>query len=367
MNIKNLLKGKKSKEKAQIKSREIAKCKIGKYTKGDFDIEIIGDITEIEGGIQLFAKAWKDGKQLGFGKDGTVEIERFLIYNPPILVDDENGEIVRKSKNEKGETIIRLLREDPMEALKQSLTHTIGLVGKDGKNIIKGKVGNTTSTFHPDAGTGGTSGDWRVAYDSGSNSNNETWATVIGANGNLVDSESVTSTTAPASRGSTIFEKWRALWVIHTGFDTSALPDGDTIDSATYSVMPKQALTSADGSLNVVSSNPTSNTSGTVSDYQARGSTRFSTDHSVSDDVNDSYTDWSLNASGLAHITKTSISNFILTMAEDIDGTSPTWSSGETYGWNNVYMADETGTTKDPKLVVVHSVSVMGKSFAQII
>src|SRR3989344_2016473 len=48
----------------------------------------IQSVQKIEGGIEILARAWKDGKQLGFGKDGSVEIERFKIFNPPILVDD---------------------------------------------------------------------------------------------------------------------------------------------------------------------------------------------------------------------------------------------------------------------------------------
>ena len=93
--IEKVLKDKTSVEKIKIKSEELAKVSIGKFKKNDLDIEIIGDIKEIDGGIELFAKAWKDGKQLGFGKDGSVEIERFRFFNPPFLVGDVNGDIVR--------------------------------------------------------------------------------------------------------------------------------------------------------------------------------------------------------------------------------------------------------------------------------
>ena len=151
------LKNNTPKEKANIKSIEIAKLKIAKFKKGDLIIEIIGDIVAIDGGIQLFAKSWKSGKQLGFGKDGLVEIERFRFYNPPILVDDPNGNIIRKweEKNlntKKTETKQRILKYSPEEAIKEFLSHTISLVGKENANIVKDKVGNTTSTFYPAAG-----------------------------------------------------------------------------------------------------------------------------------------------------------------------------------------------------------------------
>src|SRR3990167_1069334 len=43
----------------------------------------------------------KRGTELrGFGADGSVEIERFRIYNPPILVDDPNGTIIREWTDE---------------------------------------------------------------------------------------------------------------------------------------------------------------------------------------------------------------------------------------------------------------------------
>src|SRR3990167_3637881 len=90
-------------EKSRIKSQEIGKLNLtGEYSNFQYGlrIEIISKVEAIEvggsHGIELFAKAWKNGKQMGFGKDGSVEIERFRIFNPPILVDDPNGTIIRE-------------------------------------------------------------------------------------------------------------------------------------------------------------------------------------------------------------------------------------------------------------------------------
>src|SRR3990167_1737916 len=94
----NILQNKNSKEKSQIKSLEIAKLKHSGVYNGiqhGTKIEIIGEVKAIEingqHGIELFARAWRGTQQLGFGSDGSVEIERFRIFNPPILVDDPNG------------------------------------------------------------------------------------------------------------------------------------------------------------------------------------------------------------------------------------------------------------------------------------
>jgi len=69
--IEKLLKNKNSKERANIKGKEIAKVNFrGKHTDTKTKIKIeITDIKEIEGGVEVFARAWKGKKQLGFGKD----------------------------------------------------------------------------------------------------------------------------------------------------------------------------------------------------------------------------------------------------------------------------------------------------------
>jgi len=130
------LTNKTAKEKAQLKSIELAKVKISKFKKGDFDIEIIGDIKEIEvngvNGIELFATAKKNGKPCGFGKDGSIDIERFRFFNPPILVDDKNGDIIEERTNP-------ITKENPKDGkyIKRSATT---LVSNPESNRIKKKI-----------------------------------------------------------------------------------------------------------------------------------------------------------------------------------------------------------------------------------
>jgi len=141
--IKDKLKNKTPKEIAKIKATEIAKLDLrGKFVKDDFEIEIVSEIKKIEvkeqSGIEYFAKAWRNGKQVGFGKDGSVEIERFRVFNPPILVDDPNGDIlIDEIDPHTKEKKVRKLKEDLERATKESLIHTIQLVAKDDKNIFK--------------------------------------------------------------------------------------------------------------------------------------------------------------------------------------------------------------------------------------
>src|SRR3990167_4725754 len=97
--INELLQNKTAIEKSRIKSEEISKLNhIGTYDDLRYGLKVeIQSLKAIEvngsHGVEIMARAWKGTKQLGF-VDGTVEIERFRIFNPPIVVDDPNGDII---------------------------------------------------------------------------------------------------------------------------------------------------------------------------------------------------------------------------------------------------------------------------------
>jgi hypothetical protein len=98
VSIEQQLIGKTKNEKADIKSSEIIKNNFtGTYTDTVYGETIeIKSISKIDRGIEIYARAWKGTEQLGFGADGTTEWERFIILNPPILVNDPNGKIIRQ-------------------------------------------------------------------------------------------------------------------------------------------------------------------------------------------------------------------------------------------------------------------------------
>jgi len=358
--IEKVLKDKTSVEKIKIKSEELAKVSIGKFKKNDLDIEIIGDIKEIDGGIELFAKAWKDGKQLGFGKDGSVEIERFRFFNPPVLVGDVNGDIVREFTDVATKEIKqRKLKYDPEEAIKQILEQTINVVGKDGSNIIIGKVGNTTSTFYSAAGANSPV-DGYAQHRTGGAGTGVSWSTLVGAAGTTAIVTG-TQTYAFSILADTTSGQWR---IIRRGiqlFNTAAI-DTDEISSATFSLkgIAKSDTLSTTPNVNIYSSNPASDSNLVGGDYDSLGSTEFSSSVAYADLTNDSttYVDFILNASGIAAIDKTGISKLGTRNANrDVANSSPTWSSGAQSYWL-AYYADEAGTTSDPKLVVEHSAAV---------
>lgn len=371
--IESILKNKQSSEKALIKSEEIAKQKMaGVYNDSKYrlKIEIIGDVKtiEIEGqwGIELFAKAWKNGKQLGFGKDGSVEIERFRIFNPPILVDDPNGTIVRTwTDTITGELKQRKLREDPIEAIRQDLAHTISLVRKENTQIVIGKIGNTTSTFYPNADVESTSVDGSSSYNDGTNPGT-VWATMRDA----ATGTGVNDATSPDTIFTrTTFVEWRNIGRAFLLFDTSTI-GSDTIDSATISVNPDEVFnvnTTASWTKTVVlvASTPASNTAITTADYDQFGTTQLSdSSYDTSTLGVGSYASLTLNATGRAAVNGSGISKFGLRTGNDNANSEPTDSDGtDRYEGMSIKSAETAGTTADPKLVVVHSAVSSGKNF----
>lgn len=351
-------------EKASIKSCEITKRGTefaGIYNSAQYGtkIEIIGDVKNIEingqHGIELFAKAWRGTQQLGFGADGSVEIERFRIFNPPILVDDPNGTIIREwTDSFTGQFYQRKLREDPLEAIKQVIAHNVKIVGKDNNKIVVGKIGNTTSTFYPDADPETTSFDGNVnqAYGAGAG---QTWATIHDLTVGSISGEAGT-TVDVRIRADTGTNNWRDIQRGIVLFDTSTLPDTDTINSATMSVYGQNIINTLSGTgLNIYSSTPASNTAIANEDYDQLGTTAFSSAISTGAISTTAYNDFVLNASGLAGISKTSVSKFGARESSfDAPNSSPTWGSGLDF-LVQFYSADQAGTTSDPKLVVVHS------------
>lgn len=333
----------------------VTKARWVTYVSGEYSIEI-RKVEKIEGGVQVFARAWKNGNPVGFGSDGTVEIERFQIFNPPVMVPDGTctEEIITLGSRQET-TCTPNYREDPEEALRRELAHTIKLVGKEGNKIVAGKVGNTTSTFYPDANPETSSVDGYVGRDAGA----EGWATVRGGAGTNADDTGI-GYVATQDSGGTTASLFRGILV----FNTAAIPDTDTISSATLSLYGRagsdQSCTSnAQTGLNFTSSSPASNTALAATDYPVAnfGSTAFlDTAFTFASFSTGAYNDGVLNASGIANISVTGVSKFAARLGGDISNTEPTCSGAQAAEYRSE-SADFAGTTSDPKLVVVHAVA----------
>jgi len=302
------------------------------------EIEIV-ETNIIDGGIEVFARAWRNGLQIGLGADGTVDIERFRFINPPVLVKDPNGNIERVYEfvTESGtETVSSFYREDPEEALLQSLSHSIEIVGLSGDNIIAGKIGNTTDTFYSSTDDGTiirqTEATWAGARD--------------GATG------TVGQTNPEYAMGEYIVGSLYRVARFYVSFNTGpTIPDGSSISSATLSLYGFNAQ--GDGfsdSIHAVKSTLASAPSLATGDFD--GVTFSSLASATIASIGSSaYTDFALSST--SGISDTGYSNYAFITGLDLNNTTP--SPQGTRNYKYFYTFDETGSAQDPKLVVVHT------------
>lgn len=299
---------------------------------------------DVKGGCtEIYARAWKNGVQIGFGRDGTVDIERFRYFNLPELVEDPCGEIAVYIK---GNSVLKLpgqiirYTKNKERAMMRALEDTIlSMVNiHDASKIIKGKRGNTTTTVYADPS----------AYMFNTNAN---WAT-LRADGTSVGYDTTSSIEAVFISGKiTNYNAGRNIY----HFDTSGIPDTDVISAATFSVKftgsgsNAESTHPANGALVGVTGTPDENTS----DYGKINETRYAdTDVLIEDVYNTAgYADWSMNATGVAAINKSGDTYLGIRGSNAFsDATTPT---ARSYAMG--YFAAASGTTNDPKLVIEHA------------
>ncbi len=355
--VSDLLENKTAQEKATIKGQEIAKLGfISRTQRSDYDIEVVS-MRPIEKGVEVFARAWNKNGQIGFGRDGSIEIERFVIINPPILVPDSEGIIQREwtDPNTK-EKKTRKLREDTTESLLQIIEHAMKLKRQKfgSKNIINGKIGNTTSIIYSNGDPEINSVDGTIEMDNGSNGS--IWSAIHDASaGTTAVSNATAGNYARVYGTGTSGNPWRNITRGFILFDTSVISDNDTKDSATLSIYGNNVSNMHSQSLEIVSSTPASNIDLVTGDYDQLGTTQFATPISFGSWNTSGYNNFTLNSSGRANISLTGISKFGTRTNSDRANTAPTTMSGDHNSYAGGYFTDQTGTTTDPKLVVEHT------------
>ena len=223
------------------------------------------------------------------------------------------------------------------------------------------QVGLTHETYHPDANPETNTVDGQASRTNGIS---ET-LTVIrdGAGGHSADSGATTYQNR--IQASTTTDQYSSIWRSIFLFDTSGIDDGDTIDSAIFSLYRTSesdglsGASSDNSKVQLCSATPASNTALQKSDYGQVDTTDNGKSGTQASKSDNAYYDITLNSTGLANIDKTGITKFGLRYVWDADDTEVglTWSStGNQYEFG-VY-ADTSGETQDPKLVVTHSVAV---------
>jgi len=319
------------------------------------EIEIV-EVNPIADGVEVFARAWSNKKQIGFGKDGTVDIERFLIHNPPVLVDDPAGDIIVDDPGDEERGVppsVRRLREDPEASLLDSITTTMDVMTNlhDDSRIIVGKRGNTTSTFYPAAGANSPVDGYAYRQVSATS-----WAGIRDGNGTH-NSTTVANNNVVWVRTAAASPNFLGLLRSFYAFDTSAI-DTDEISSATLSIYGTSVEQTLTGQAVSLVAGTLANTNNIVnSDYQGTvgNVTKFASDINVASWNTSGFNNFALNASGIAHINKTGVSIFSGRHKADVEDVAPTHPGAQRDSIANGYFADQTGTSNDPKLVVEHS------------
>ncbi len=157
--------------------------------------------------------------------------------------------------------------------------------------------------------------------------------------------------------------KWDRMYRLVFGFNTgSSIPAGANISLAVFSLAGRGVANKSQWAQTVkIDRNPPATATALVAgDYNVTGWTGTSlSDTTITDSTFDSttgtYNNWTLNASGIAQIALGSGITWLgARFSSDFNNIEPTWvnaQKSEIY----FYMADQAGTTTDPKLVITYT------------
>lgn len=221
--------------------------------------------------------------------------------------------------------------------------------------LTKLSFGFSTLTAYPDSGTGGPTGDSSFRRTSGF----ESFATMRAGAGTELFEPSNQLYAAIQVATYPLFQAFaRAIMT----FDASALTSGATISAAEIDLYgtDKANPSGNASSFDIVAVTPSANYNFATSDYNIGnyGTTSFSNKAYASFNATASqYTACTLDANGIANISKTSISKFGVLHHWDFAnsfGGDTSNSHYDRYGW---YSADQSGTSNDPKLVVTYTIT----------
>ena len=205
--------------------------------------------------------------------------------------------------------------------------------------------GFDTLTEYPQAGGGGanTTCDGMIQYN-----DSASWATARGAAAGDSAYTNINPDFTSASYVDTLYYIIRAF----QSFDTSSLSSTATITDAKYYLSGDGTTEEGTVSMHIVSSSQANANTLVVGDFDEIGSTSFG-EYTSWDETDGTYNEKSLNASGISNISKTGISKFGIRQGKDYSNTQPSETNKIKFR-----SADNTGTTKDPKLVVTYTAAV---------
>lgn len=150
-------------------------------------------------------------------------------------------------------------------------------------------------------------------------------------------------------------------------FDTSALGVNAVITSATlrlYGQLSHAGNITPEQAVGIYTTTPASDSALVAGDYDQVGTTAQSdTMINCSSWSTSGYNEFALNAAGLASINKTGITKFGTRGSGDATNTEPSTTGGADENNADSYTTAETGTSKDPELVVNYTVGGSNAAF----
>lgn len=276
----------------------------GIYKKEDYKAQIV-KVETLDNGLQIFARVWDKGVQIGFGPDGTVDIERFVFINPP---------------NDK-EKIIR------------DMFDTLGVKKEifDSGNIISGKVGNTTTTVYP-------SSDSEIA------ASNAVWATAHDATTGTLGNTATEFVYARLLSGTYGIARFFGT------FDTSSI-GSDTVSSVTFSLYVQAKGGTTSTAYNVY--NSTHSDTIVAGDFDLAGTTAYSTAIARASISTSAYNNWTGNATFISAINGSGNTKICVREENfDVADSAPVTDENN---YIQVSMVETASTTQDPKVVIEHA------------
>jgi RHS repeat-associated protein len=299
-------------------------------------------------------KKWDKQARLSIGKDEVLRVKkpasdkrgfgmkRFTIWDSD-LTHQTNGTGVRNQEPIEvtmelaGENTYTLTKHLPRAFFSNNPTYPV--------------YTDTTTTVYPDPNTETTSVDGRVArgYDAA-------WSTARDAtDGTTKDDSTADDSAGTVNKQAEGYHIGRGFFL----FDTSSLNDGDVVSAGTISIYPTSFANSDNDQYAYevfVSSNPAANTALVTADFDQVGSTAYTDTVDIDNLSAGVYADFTLTASGRAAISSTGISKFAMREGHDFENVAPD-TNGST-GVNGMSMAETSGTSQDPKLVITHEPGV---------
>lgn len=359
--IREKLAGKTPHEQATIKGLEIAE-KVSAFQRekrGDFDIEVLS-VTAIERGVEVLARVWDaNGEQVGFGKDGTVDIERFRFINPPVIVKDPDGDIINDYTDKDGNTVISRGKEDVREAILRRLEAALHVKKEkfSSEKISRGKIGSTTTIIDYTAGTGAAGGSSHANVDGAGSYAAARDAATAGAVDNIAGNSAFN--VLHNSRGGS------GDYYVRRGdiqFDTSSIPDGDAVSAAsvTFYIHATNGQ-NVDGDTVVLLDNTNNgNLADPLATEDFNDFTSTSIGSRVLSELIDVGANRSIDLTTFGAINKTGNTRIGLRLLNDINNTSPSGANA----WNVFSIA--TGTSGDnPFITIEHAPSVIEATYTE--